>query len=356
MVSHVKPDLSLFERLALFVLPWYIFTRAFVRSIRLYPFYRGVWPWKRLFVVSMLRAKRMLTDRQRKYISDTTGATIAAWAGRNGVAHTIKHIGVPGFPDVTLHGLDVQGEGDKVLFYIHGGGFVNPISPVHMPIMTAMLEAMGGSEIYIPEYSLAPAHPYPAAFVQNITALASVLSHTAPERLVIAGDSAGGALVAAALAHMLQPSPLVPPINLERPLAAAVLIAPYVTYHREGRPTPSSYTVNAPIDFVTRAGDLRFQRSYAPTEGCVYAEPGAADAAFWKGLVDKVDKVYVSAGEWELIRDDVIAYGEVLKEAHRGAVLEVAERAVHVEPAPDFGIGITDGTQIKQITAFCKSI
>lgn len=359
LASHVQPGLSLFERLTIKLLTPWCFVRALSRSIRLYPFYKGHWPWKRLFVVSLLRAKRIFTDRQRKATTPTTGSTIITWARDNGIEHRQERVVVDGHPDIILHELHINEDNGKSLFYVHGGGFVNAIAPTHLPLTLALLRSMKGSKIYIPEYSLAPAHPYPAAFVQVVTALASVLSTTSPDKIVLAGDSAGGCLVASTLAHLLHPSPLVDPISLSSPLAAAILICPYITFHRSLSTAPPSFTTNAAIDFVTRAADERFQRLYAPVQGDVYAEPGVADGPFWKGLGDVVGKVQVTAGEWELIRDDALTFGKKMQGAEgNGRVVEVqvAEKAVHVEPVPDFGAGIEDGALLRLLNNFCATL
>jgi acetyl esterase/lipase len=355
--SHIRPGLSLLGRLAVKTLTHWCWLSGLTRAFILWPWYKGVWPWKRLVNISTLRAKRVFTHEQRKAMAPMSGETIAAWAGRDGVRHTRKAVEVNGFPDIWLHELDMGGAtdaveaggergGGKALFYVHGGGYVNTISPVHMPVQRAILDALNGDrggKVYIPEYSLAPAHPYPAAFVQTVTALATVLEHIDPAQLILAGDSAGGGLLAAALAHLLHPSPLAPSIAISRPLAAAILISPYVTFHRKDASLPASYVDNAHIDFVSRTADLTFQALYGPKEGDVYAESGLADESHWIGLDQIVGKVHITAGEWELIRDDIVAFGQRMRAQNKGVMLEVADKAMHTEVAIDFGTYSEDG-------------
>lgn len=90
------------------------------------------------------------------------------------------------------------------LLYIHGGGFVGCSPMTHRPITAAL--ARQGWRVFAVDYRLAPEHPSPAALsdVQQCwLALANPsrpVPPCPPERLVVAGDSAGGNL---ALALML---------------------------------------------------------------------------------------------------------------------------------------------------------
>lgn len=379
--SHAAPGLRLHERLGLRLIQPIAILGALVRSSLLYWSYRGTWPWKRLFVVSVLRVRRLLSVKQRQAASPQTGVVIAGYAASAGVQHSRISIAVEGYPDIWLHELDFgagvnaddlqDGKRDddgKVLFYAHGGGFAHAIVPQHLQLIKSLIQSLGGRKVYLPEYSLSPAHPYPAAAVQVITALAHVLSlegvGISPDRLVVAGDSAGGNLVAAALAHAIRPSPDCGKVTFDtlsaegspRPLAAAILIAPYVTYHQVRDALPPSVSSNASIDYLTRTADLNFQRLYAPPPNDIYAEPGLAPTDFWANLGDVVTKVQVTAGAWELIRDDVLAFGAKLQQSTADVVVQVADHAVHVEPCVDFGYGSGAGDQLRLVKAFCSSI
>ena len=82
-----------------------------------------------------------------------------------------------------------------VILYLHGGGFLIPAVPeVHLELLARLcrkLDAVG----FMPDYRLAPLHPYPAALDDCERAYRGLLDQGfAPERIVIAGESAGGNL------------------------------------------------------------------------------------------------------------------------------------------------------------------
>jgi len=83
---------------------------------------------------------------------------------------------------------------DAVLF-LHGGAFMIG-SPVSHRSITGRLAKHTGATIFVPDYRLAPEHPFPAALDDVLTSYRALLGQGyTPERIAIAGDSAGGGLV-----------------------------------------------------------------------------------------------------------------------------------------------------------------
>ncbi len=88
------------------------------------------------------------------------------------------------------------------LLYIHGGGFIGGSPATHRPISAGF--ASRGFRVFAVDYRLAPEHPFPAPLDDVVTAWRALrLLHdqqSPGQRIVVAGDSAGGNL---ALALML---------------------------------------------------------------------------------------------------------------------------------------------------------
>jgi acetyl esterase/lipase len=88
---------------------------------------------------------------------------------------------------------------DAAVLYLHGGGYVVGSPKSHRHLAAALSEASGLS-LFVPDYRLAPEHPFPAAVDDAVAAYKGLLeSGLSPARLAIAGDSAGGGLTIATL-------------------------------------------------------------------------------------------------------------------------------------------------------------
>jgi len=87
-----------------------------------------------------------------------------------------------------------------VILYFHGGGYVFG-SPKAYGALLAQLSAKTGLPACLPDYRLAPEHPFPAAFDDALTSYLALSDH--PGGIVIGGDSAGGGLALALLAEII---------------------------------------------------------------------------------------------------------------------------------------------------------
>ena len=77
---------------------------------------------------------------------------------------------------------------------LHGGGYVMGSAFGYRHLASALATA-GDACVLVPDYRLAPEHPFPAAVEDGVRAYLWMLDAGVPaERIVIAGDSAGGGL------------------------------------------------------------------------------------------------------------------------------------------------------------------
>lgn len=88
---------------------------------------------------------------------------------------------------------DAKAKAQPVLVYLHGGGYFACSAESHRPITVAF--AREGFRVLAPDYRLAPENPFPAAVDDAVASYRGLLSegYTA-DRIVAAGDSAGGGL------------------------------------------------------------------------------------------------------------------------------------------------------------------
>ncbi|MFC0679793.1 alpha/beta hydrolase [Lysobacter korlensis] len=100
--------------------------------------------------------------------------------------------------------------GGPVVLYLHGGGYAFYADVSHR--FVAMLAFRLGLPVFALDYRLTPEHPHPAQLEDALAAYRRLLAEgVAPERIVVAGDSAGGHLalmliVALRDAELPQPS------------------------------------------------------------------------------------------------------------------------------------------------------
>lgn len=88
--------------------------------------------------------------------------------------------------------------GVTTLFF-HGGGYVIGSSKSHADL-TGRIAKATGSRLFSVDYRRAPDDPFPAAYDDALAAYRGMLADGVdPQRFVVAGDSAGGALALAAL-------------------------------------------------------------------------------------------------------------------------------------------------------------
>lgn len=88
---------------------------------------------------------------------------------------------------------------DAVVVHLHGGGYVMG-SPRSHRALAARLSAASGATVVVPDYRLAPEHPFPAAVDDARAVVASVVAEVGGARVALSGDSAGAGLAVAVLA------------------------------------------------------------------------------------------------------------------------------------------------------------
>jgi acetyl esterase/lipase len=118
----------------------------------------------------------------------------------------------------SLLGTPPDADGGPVLF-LHGGGHVAGSSYGYRHLAGA-LAMVARRPVLVPEFRLAPEHPFPAALDDATRAYQSLLDDVDPAEIAVAGDSSGAGLVMSlllGLANSRVPQP-----------ARAVLMCPWV--------------------------------------------------------------------------------------------------------------------------------
>lgn len=140
---------------------------------------------------------------QRRWIGLLLGAGLRA----RGVA--AERVDLRGVPALRLR--PAARRPQRAVLYLHGGAYVLGGPGGYAPLASRLAVA-AQAEVYLPDYRLAPEHPFPAAADDAMTAYGAV-SDQAGMRVALAGDSAGGGL-ALATAMRIRDARLAAPVAL----------------------------------------------------------------------------------------------------------------------------------------------
>ena len=137
---------------------------------------------------------------------------------------TVETIDMGGIPG-TVVTPEVVDDG-KVLLYFHGGGYVAG-SPAGYHGLAGHYAKLLKARVFMPDYRLAPQHPFPAAIEDCLAAYEWLLAQGCPaHRIAFSGDSAGGALVISVMTRARNK-------GLPLPLAG-VALSPWVNLEHTG--------------------------------------------------------------------------------------------------------------------------
>lgn len=182
----------------------------------------------------------------------------------------------------------VAGATSAVVIYIHGGSFIFGSIASHAE-MIARVAVATGARVLALEYRLAPEHPFPAGLDDVMSAYRWVLSQgVAADKVVFAGDSAGGNLSLTALLRAKADGVAMP--------AATVPICPWVDLARQGG-TMASHRV---YDWGVEADFPRWAETYAP--GRDLRDPLVSPLF---GDFSQTAPILVLHGECEMLHDQV---------------------------------------------------
>jgi acetyl esterase/lipase len=227
---------------------------------------------------------------------------------------------------------------DAVLIWFHGGGYVIG-SARGCRRLGADVSAASGASVLLPDYRLAPEHPFPAA-VEDAVAVCTWLldGGTSAERIVLGGDSAGGGLAVAALVALRDRGVALP--------AGAVLLSPLADLTLSS----SSWETRRALDPLV--GDHNAPEMAAAYLGDVDPTTPLASPVFadLRGL----PPLLILVGDHEVLRDDSVTLAARAQEAGVPVTLRVFEELHHIWPW--FASDTDEGKEaVAAIAAFVRS-
>ncbi|MCH8950716.1 MAG: alpha/beta hydrolase [Proteobacteria bacterium] len=227
----------------------------------------------------------------------------------NFVADTIRRNGAGGDGTLieTLWASRGRPDRRRVILYLHGGAYLAGSIRTHRHL-AAYLAGAAGVRAVVPDYRLAPEHPFPAALDDALCVYRHLLESGYPARnIALAGDSAGGGLVFALLlkaAGQGLPGP-----------ACVVAFSPWTDLTM----TRPSLRRNARRDMMLPLRRFREVVSHY-LQGAMTTDPLASPVY---GDYEAPPPALITASKAEILRDDAVAMADRLRQAGGDVALEL---------------------------------
>ncbi|MGO7543325.1 alpha/beta hydrolase [Rhizobium ruizarguesonis] len=197
--------------------------------------------------------------------------------------------------------------GQRVILYIHGGGFSSGSIRTHS-LLAGSLAKAASSDVLLVEYRLMPEYAYPAQINDALTAYRWLLDNGyRDENIIVAGDGAGGNIAIETVLRQMQAA---------KPLPAAVIALSPIT---DLAATGGSMTSNAGNDPLLGKAEIEtlrktYLRSRSPTDP--QASPLYADMTGFPPLLLQV-------GSGEVLLDDTLRLADKARQAGVDVTTEV---------------------------------
>ena len=212
---------------------------------------------------------------------------------------------------------------NRVLLYVHGGSFVAGSRAAYRPFVAALANATA-SKAYLPEFRLAPAHPFPAALedVQHVFQSVFVETETAlslsaqgegfaktPEIIIMADTS--GASIALALLFSLNG-------KYRESIRQVVLFSPWLDFSGNN----DMFTSKKVSDEIFTAESVRLaSEHYTHAEN--WSNPLVSPLKATRDLLLDFPPVFIQMGEKEIFYDDAVMFQSMLRNAGRKCELDI---------------------------------
>ncbi len=255
------------------------------------------------------------------------------WAERR---QRLDEIGTawPVAADVSLEETDLDGvpgewsvipdsDVSRVLLFFHGGGYCSGSIVSHRRMVTEAGRAAGIRTLAI-GYRLAPEHPFPAAFDDALTVWRCLRKQgIAARQIAIGGDSAGGGLTVALLAHLRDAKEDLP--------GCAWLVSPW-----------TDLTMSGSTLATKDADDPLIHKPYLEELAAAYVPAGMdrKDSRLSPLFAELsgLPPILIQIGSAETLLDDAVRLAKAAGAADVPVTLEIWPRMIHAWPLWNGGL------------------
>jgi epsilon-lactone hydrolase len=250
--------------------------------------------------------KAYVIDRYRSF--PVRGGSAAGGIGPEIKSETTALGGVP----IYVSAPPTVADDDRACLDFHGGAFI--LGGGELCRFTGMIMAQRvGVRTYSVDYRMPPDHPYPAPLDDSVSAYRALLDRYAPDRIVVAGRSAGGNLAAALMLRARDEGLPLP--------AGLVLLSPEVDLTESG----DSFQTNRDVDVVLRGGVPEENTLYAGGHDLAHPYLSPLFGDFTKGF----PRTFLQAGTRDLFLSNAVRMHRALRKARVEVELHIFEAMPH---------------------------
>jgi len=207
---------------------------------------------------------------------------------------------------------------DEALLHVHGGWFSAGSATAYRHLV-GHIAARAGARAFVPDYRLAPEHPFPAA-VDDVLATFRGMDDSGIRRMAVTGDSAGGNLALVLASCVAANTVPAKPI-----LVGAAVLSPVTDLTLSG----ATYETRAEADpYFTRQQVAELVRFYLGS-----ADANDPLASPLQGRLSGLAPIRIHVGDDEVLLDDSRRYVERAMAAGVDARLDVWTGMPHGFPA-----------------------
>lgn len=220
--------------------------------------------------------------------------------------------------DKDLHNMQVlvwndkKDKNQKVIFYLHGGTYINNLGAYHFKSLDN-ISRKADAKVILPIYKKAPRYSYKDAIKELLQLYNTVLQETNAENISIMGDSAGGGL-ALALAFEIRDNNLEKAKNL-------ILLSPFLD-------------VNLDNEMIAEYEKKdSFLSSWLAREvGKIWSENDTKNPLVSPiyGHFENLSKMYIFTGTHDILYPDILKFSKILKENNIEHELITKDKMNHV--------------------------
>ncbi len=201
----------------------------------------------------------------------------------------------------------------KVILYFHGGGFCLGIYPSNREF-AAKICSLTETDVYMPDYRLAPENPFPVALEDAIAAYRGIIENGFNGKdVIIMGDSSGCALAVSAL------------LTLKKSDVEMPYLLKFITPVFDLAGMGDSFTSKAAKDPFKLADPLGIAKIYVAANN-----PTSPLISPLYGELDGLPPILIHAAEYDVFLSDSTRFAEKAKNAGVKVDIKVWRKMWHI--------------------------